>query len=333
VPLGPQFSPIPKPDRFGWRSDPSSSASLTDDEKRAEVSESAIEARHEKKWVSMFSRWNDFEQHHSDKIARRVQKGIPDGVRGVAWKIILDSHPPPDRPSSLDHFIGIGVPQSMRVIEADVVRTLHGQVMFEDVQTRRSLKRVLQAYANFDPEVGYIQGMGFIAAMFLSYLDEVQAFWCFATLMRERQHRRLFLNGFVDLGALNRAWDVLIEMKYPQIAEHLRRVGIVAIAYTTSWWLTGFMALDLTAQLRLRLFDRFVMFGYRALFSFGLTVLASAKRLLTSGEALDCLEVLQKPGTYQRLLDWRAAIVRYDREWLGKKEYRHCLKKAEVEFL
>ena len=39
-----------------------------------------------------------------------------------------------------------------------------------------ALFRVLVAYAQADPAVGYCQGMGFIAAVLLSYLTEEDAF-------------------------------------------------------------------------------------------------------------------------------------------------------------
>ena len=41
-----------------------------------------------------------------------------------------------------------------------------------------SLRRVLTWYAALDPEVGYCQGMGFIAALLLSYMIEEDAFYC-----------------------------------------------------------------------------------------------------------------------------------------------------------
>ena len=40
-----------------------------------------------------------------------------------------------------------------------------------------ALRRVLRAYSYFDPEVGYCQGMNFIAGMFLTLMTEEEAFW------------------------------------------------------------------------------------------------------------------------------------------------------------
>ena len=40
-----------------------------------------------------------------------------------------------------------------------------------------ALRRVLRAYSYYDPEVGYCQGMNFIAGMFLTIMSEEEAFW------------------------------------------------------------------------------------------------------------------------------------------------------------
>jgi hypothetical protein len=320
------------PDRYGWRSDPSTSSTVTDDEQRALFAESVIEARREKKWIRMVSHWPDFQRVHPDKIRKRVLKGIPNSLRGLAWKLVLSGDASPDRPS-IDAFIDAGIPPTFRVIDADVTRTLPGLVLLEAVPARGALRRVLHAYANFDPEVGYIQGMAVIAGMFLAYLDETQAFWCFAAVMRDRGIRNLYRGGFVGLGDLNRAWDALVQVKYPKIAAHFATLGLTAIQYTTVWWLTGFMGLELPSALRLRLFDRFVMFGCQALFSFGLVVLSTAKTLLETGELMDCVELLQRPGTSPGLTNWRVALRRYDKKWIGDKEYRHCLSQGNVDFL
>ena len=41
---------------------------------------------------------------------------------------------------------------------------------------KESLRNVLYAYANHDSDVGYTQGMGFIAALFLMLMTEDDAF-------------------------------------------------------------------------------------------------------------------------------------------------------------
>jgi hypothetical protein len=51
---------------------------------------------------------------------------------------------------------------------------------------QESLRQVLIWYASQDPEVGYCQGMGFIAALLLSYMVPEDAFYCFYAVLTVR---------------------------------------------------------------------------------------------------------------------------------------------------
>ena len=42
-----------------------------------------------------------------------------------------------------------------------------------------ALRRILYAYSVYDPDVGYCQGMNFVAGMFLTFLPEEESFWMF----------------------------------------------------------------------------------------------------------------------------------------------------------
>lgn len=57
------------------------------------------------------------------------------------------------------------------------------------------LKRLLVTYAKYDPKIGYIQGMNFIAGAFLYHSSEVIAFWLFVALIEDYELREIFLPG------------------------------------------------------------------------------------------------------------------------------------------
>ena len=56
-------------------------------------------------------------------------------------------------------------------------KSFAGGGLGEAGQGQAALRRVLRAYSMYDGEVGYCQGMNFIAAMFLTILTEEEAFW------------------------------------------------------------------------------------------------------------------------------------------------------------
>lgn len=74
----------------------------------------------------------------------------------------------------------------MQMITKDVSRTLSDLDLFNEDLTagNNKLFNVLKAYANYDKEVSYVQGLNYIVGLLLYYIeDEEQVFWCFINLM------------------------------------------------------------------------------------------------------------------------------------------------------
>lgn len=71
-------------------------------------------------------------------------------------------------------------------IRADLNRTVIGntEFMLDPTSGKNRLYNILKAYAHLDPEVGYMQGMSFIAAMILLNVRyEEDAFWCLVYIL------------------------------------------------------------------------------------------------------------------------------------------------------
>lgn len=62
---------------------------------------------------------------------------------------------------------------------------------------QQSLRRILIWYAALDPDVGYCQGMGFIAALLLSYMVEEDAFYCFYAVLTVSLRDELLLLSYL----------------------------------------------------------------------------------------------------------------------------------------
>ena len=77
-------------------------------------------------------------------------------------------------------------PEADLQIGKDVARTLSDLNLWtEDLNAgNNKLFNVLKAYANYDNEVSYVQGMNYIVGMLLFYIeDEETVFWCLFQLM------------------------------------------------------------------------------------------------------------------------------------------------------
>ena len=123
------------------------------------------------------------------KVQERCRKGIPHKVREWAWysisaaerfSTLFPSQQPSSSSSSTQRELpAADVPNATTRddIERDITRTFprHSLFMRRNGPGQASLRRLLCCYASHDPEVGYCQGMGFIAGMMLTIMDESKA--------------------------------------------------------------------------------------------------------------------------------------------------------------
>ncbi|KAL4528806.1 hypothetical protein Ndes2437A_g03345 [Nannochloris sp. 'desiccata'] len=132
-------------------------------------------------------------------------------------------------------------PDVVAEIEKDTHRTFPGHAWLRGRAGQLAMLRVLRAYAVYDPEVGYTQGMNFLAGLFLAYLDEPQAFGALVLVMQDRGLRALYLpnDGMALLQV--RLWQ-LGRLMPLRLSTHLENHAALPVLYASSWFLTCFSA-------------------------------------------------------------------------------------------
>lgn len=142
------------------------------------------------------------------KVISRTWKGIPDKWRASAWWSFLAASAKRDSKSlGADELIELfyelqeeGSADDVQ-IDCDVPRTINRHIMFRRRYRggQRLLFRVLHALSLYFPDTGYVQGMAALAATFLCYYDEEQAFVMMVRMWQLRGLDRLYSSGFGGL--------------------------------------------------------------------------------------------------------------------------------------
>jgi hypothetical protein len=185
---------------------------------------------------------NGYRVYYSNKLKSRVRKGIPNQFRGFAWyefslaEIIATRYPDPA------HDIDISCLSTLNVeeIERDVDRTFPRHILFtatnSDYQCK--LRLLLRWYAALDREANYCQGMGFVAALFLIYLqDEKLAFHVFySALTRDSCPLRLIYKPkLIEMQKMLYVMDYLGDVYLPRLWSHFKREGMHVTMFFTEW--------------------------------------------------------------------------------------------------
>ncbi|KAI9596684.1 rab-GTPase-TBC domain-containing protein [Syncephalis fuscata] len=222
------------------------------------------------KWNTIMEKFSPSSIRKSKKVRRLVRQGIPDAIRGKVWLYLADTAK--YRRPGLYEELKLREPLDIyETIERDIQRCYPNHVLFHEEQGvgQATLHSILKAYAHYNPEVGYCQGMGRLVGLMLMQLDEE------ATTID--QHMAGYYSP--NLGKLRvdaEVFEHLLAGHSPMLAKHLDENGVVPLMYVTQWFLTLF-TMALPWETVLRVWDVFYFGGNKFLFRVALGILDVSK--------------------------------------------------------
>lgn len=175
-------------------------------------------------------------------------------------------------------------------IERDLHRSLPEHPAFQSADGIDALRRVLQAYALRNPQIGYCQAMNIVSSVFLIFCDEEDAFWMLASLCENLlpdYYNDKVVGAQIDQGVLNE----LIATHLPDLHARLDELGMIKMI-SLSWFLTIFLSV-MPYESALHVVDCFFYDGAKVIFMVALKILEwNQEKLLNSrddGEAMQLL--------------------------------------------
>ena len=239
-------------------------------------------------WLILLQRfdWNNtsVQRQFKQKLVEK-RDHIPSFLQGVFWKRILLSN--------ASYSISVGDYKALLAandfkfeseIQRDVNRTFPELKFFKEKHSygQVELYNLLKAFTILNPEVGYCQGMGFIAGILLSHMNEIDAFNCFTVLMSEKSEYRmggLYKPGLPLLSKFLTQFQNMIETELPDLWYHFQNQGIEISMFGSQWILSLFIY-NLQYNKSVFLFNLFLLFNYRVILLFGVFVLEEMESAL-----------------------------------------------------
>lgn len=184
-------------------------------------------------------------------------------------------------------------------IKRDVHRTLPQEELFREKNGKgqTSLFRILRALAIRLCDIGYCQSLNFVVATLIGVFpdDEPAVFECSLALLLRHCLVDLYRPKFPKLGVVVWQFDRIVEGFLPKVHAALVKHGVNSEYYAIQWFLTLF-ASDLPQGTVRRVWDRFLVAGWRVIVQVGLALLYTIEGTLPAMETCQALSFLRKFG-------------------------------------
>uniref|UniRef100_A0A9J7X8V6 TBC1 domain family member 4 n=1 Tax=Cyprinus carpio carpio TaxID=630221 RepID=A0A9J7X8V6_CYPCA len=230
-------------------------------------------------------------QWEKEEIHSAVCQGVPKSRRGEVWLLLsqqyrlrhrLPQRQQPPETSYQDLLKQLTTQQHAILVDLGRTFPTHQYFSTQLGAGQLSLYNLLKAYSLLDTEVGYCQGISFVAGLLLLHMSEEQAFDTLKFLMYDLGIRRQYRPDMISLQIQMYQLSRLLHDYHRNLYTHLEEHEICPSLYAAPWFLTLF-ASQFQLGFVARIFDLLFVQGTEVIFKVALCLLSSHE-----GEILEC---------------------------------------------
>uniref|UniRef100_A0A8C9HJV1 TBC1 domain family member 1 n=1 Tax=Piliocolobus tephrosceles TaxID=591936 RepID=A0A8C9HJV1_9PRIM len=232
-----------------------------------------------------------------EKMHSAVGQGVPRHHRGEIWKFLAEQfhlkHQFPNKQQPKDvpyKELLKQLTSQQHAILIDLGRTFptHPYFSAQLGAGQLSLYNILKAYSLLDQEVGYCQGLSFVAGILLLHMSEEEAFKMLKFLMFDMGLRKQYRPDMIILQIQMYQLSRLLHDYHRDLYNHLEEHEIGPSLYAAPWFLTMF-ASQFPLGFVARVFDMIFLQGTEVIFKVALSLLGSHKPLILQHENLETI--------------------------------------------
>ncbi|CAA3019644.1 Hypothetical predicted protein [Olea europaea subsp. europaea] len=233
-------------------------------------------------------------------LKKLIRKGIPPSLRPKVWFALSGaakkkSTVPESYYNDLTGAVEDKVTPATKQIDHDLPRTFPGHPWLDTREGHAALRRVLVGYSFRDSDVGYCQGLNYVAALLLLVMKtEEDAFWMLAVLLEDVLVNDCYTNNLSGCHVEQRVFKDQLTKKCPRIAAHLEAMEFDVSLVCTEWFLCLFSK-SLPSETTLRVWDVLFYEGAKVLFNVALAIFKmNEEELLTAHHVGDVINIIQR---------------------------------------
>lgn len=260
-------------------------------------------------WASM---------RHTLRVRQLWWNGLPPNVRGKVWQLAIGNdlnlttdlyeimvsraheklrsmnREQTSTFEDCDSSLIVDREDTVELIRLDISRTFPKLCIFQKGGPYHdALHDILGAYVCYRPDVGYVQGMSFIAAMLLLNMEPCHVFFTFANTLNRPCQIAFFRLDEEMMKAYFAAFEVFFEENLPRLFAHFKQSNLTPDMYLIDWIFTMFSK-SLNLDTASRVWDVFCRDGEEFLFKTAIGILKLHRDKLLGMEFIHCAQFLTK---------------------------------------
>nr|CAD7257969.1 unnamed protein product [Timema shepardi] len=275
-------------------------------------------------------------------LLQAIRQGVPRSKRGEVWQFLAEQFCYRQPPFDTTNFPNYHVPYAdllrrltshQHSILIDLGRTFPNHAYFSSPlgPGQLALFNLLKAYSLLDPEVGYCQGLSFIAGVLLLHMSEESAFLMLRHIMFRRGLRRQYLPDMVALQIQLYQLSRLLHDQHLDLYQHFDSHEVAPTLYAAPWILTIF-ASQFPLGFVTRVFDIVFLENTEAIFRVALSLLEEHKDGLLACESFEeIMEYLKNvlPAIDKTTLD-KVMKQNHNLTWFSQRGYVEAVRLSET---
>ena len=195
-------------------------------------------------------------------------------------------------------FEGDGSAENVGLIEHDVPRTFHRLELFVNPTESFAvdLKTVLERFARWNSDLGYVQGMSYIAGLLLLNMSPFECWICLDNLVAASHLlRSIFTMQVGGIVQHARIFEMMLSEEMPAVYGRLRDLEVTSDHFLLDWFMTLYCR-KLPLRAVARVWDLYLLGGEIELHKVAVTLMRVHRAEILGAESMEALvKVLVSP--------------------------------------
>ena len=183
--------------------------------------------------------------------------------------------------------------KSINLIDLDIERTFPCMGVFKkESQLGENLREILRIFVVARPDIGYVQGLSYIAATLLLQMDKFQSLVCFMNIILSPNILPFYRLDEQNIKKRLDLFNDIFKINLPELFDHFQENEILPEHYLLEWFMTLYTR-NIYFDLALRIWDIYMIEGIVALYKTAIVIFSLHQKEYLQMEFSDIMNHLK----------------------------------------